>query len=657
MTKRPQRGRALFYTRDSGGRHEMTPGQYVGWAQRKASELGLSFDGTPEAIEAMIHSGQSRRGDLFLDYGVSGNVLSRDGLDALLQEALNNTSVSHVLIPRRDRLARPDDPVDAVRLEHLLRGNGVALVFMERVLSPLQKGRRHDIGELIAGLVDYEKSGKDRRELAEKMIFAQLQLARKGYSVGGRAPYGFRRWLAKEDGTKVRQLADGEYVRMAGHHVVWLPGPEEELAVILRIFTMLETLPASRVAAALTAEKVPPPDHGRLRTDNGVKHRTSGVWHQPTIVNIARNPLLAAVASYGRRSMGDQARLSPSGPRSLEEGDYRPDGEPKVIRNPDETLVRQPVAVRFEPVVQPARQQALVALLDERAGTQRGKPRSQDPARNPLGCRVFDMSCGWAMYRQPYNGSFRYLCGLYQQSHAQRCAHNHVDGPRAVAFVLGCLRQKVLSPRVLAKLEERLRQRARQEKGADGEAQERTGRQARLAELKGKLERVNRNLALAESEEQFRAVAAVQKELQGQHDALAALLARQGQARPGKSGMQAEVDKALALLRRLTDLAGQESDCAGIGELFRQVNVRLFLRFGEVQLKKRKVNRVAGGVVTFGSAAAPIRPYEGPTGRRMLKGPVATSAAGPGDLTVPSEPVVPGREGDSSGNVNRGERI
>ncbi len=29
MSKRSNKGRALFYTRDSGGRHEMTPGQYL----------------------------------------------------------------------------------------------------------------------------------------------------------------------------------------------------------------------------------------------------------------------------------------------------------------------------------------------------------------------------------------------------------------------------------------------------------------------------------------------------------------------------------------------------------------------------------------------------------------------------------------------------
>lgn len=656
MSARVEKGRALFYTRDSGGRHEMTPAEYIGWAQRKAVELELSFDGTPQAIGEMIRTGQARRGDIFLDYGVAGHLLSREGLDAMTAVAQRDRMVSHVLIPRRDRLARPDDPVDGVLLEKALREAGLTLVFMDRVCPPLKKGQRRDIGELITGLIDYEKSGKDRRDLAEKMIYAQLQLARRGYSTGGRAPYGFRRWLAKEDGTKVRQLADGEYVRMAGHHVVWLPGPEEELAVIRRILTLLETMPACRVAATLTAEKVPTPDHGRSRTDHGVRHPTSGVWHQPTVVNIARNPLLAAVALYGRRSMGDQARLSPTGPRSLEDADFRGDGQPKVIRNPADSLIRQPVAVPFDPVIDPRKQQALLQTLDARAGTQRGKPRSHDPAGNPLGCRIIDMNCTWPMYRQPYNGSFRYLCGLYQQSHAARCAHNHIDGPHAVRFVLGCLRQQVLSPRLMQKLEQRLVQRARQEHQPDQDGQE-AARQAQLAELKRKLERVNRNLGLAETDEQLKAMLATQKQLREQHDALETLLARGEQTRPAAASVQAEVDKALAALGRLTDLAGDDSDYAAIGELFRQVNVRLFLRFDEVQQKKRTVTKVAGGVLTFGSAAPPIQPYEGPTGRRRINCPATSGVTGPGDRTIPDQSCASGLEGNSSGNVSRGERI
>src|SRR5262249_53135011 len=156
---------------------EMSLPEYVEWARRKARELGLSFDGTPEAITAMARDRCAHRGDLFLDYGVAGNVLEREGLSSLMQEALTDHTVSHVFIPRRDRLARPDDPVDALKLEGVFRDNGITLVFTDRTVPPVKKGQRRDIGEMIAALIDYEKSGKDRRDLAEKMVYAQIWLA------------------------------------------------------------------------------------------------------------------------------------------------------------------------------------------------------------------------------------------------------------------------------------------------------------------------------------------------------------------------------------------------------------------------------------------------------------------------------------------------
>jgi hypothetical protein len=67
----------LCYTRDSGGEHETTPSEYVRWGQRKATALGVTFTCTPGQIESMIPEGQSQNGDLFLDYGVKGNLLQR----------------------------------------------------------------------------------------------------------------------------------------------------------------------------------------------------------------------------------------------------------------------------------------------------------------------------------------------------------------------------------------------------------------------------------------------------------------------------------------------------------------------------------------------------------------------------------------------------
>ena len=123
------------------------------------------------------------------------------------------------------------------------------------------------------------------------------------------------------------------------------------------------------------------PRCGRLRTDNGVKHEVSGLWHQPTVVSIARNPLLMAVCSYGTRSMGDQLRFTPKGPRELESHDYRADEKPKVIRNQESDCVTAPA--RFEPLIPLEDHQQLIAILDQRSGTQRGKPRSQIPQEIP----------------------------------------------------------------------------------------------------------------------------------------------------------------------------------------------------------------------------------------------------------------------------------
>ena len=55
-------GRALFYSRDSEGRHETTPSQYIIWAQKRAQDLGVQFDGEPETIERMIREALDANG-------------------------------------------------------------------------------------------------------------------------------------------------------------------------------------------------------------------------------------------------------------------------------------------------------------------------------------------------------------------------------------------------------------------------------------------------------------------------------------------------------------------------------------------------------------------------------------------------------------------
>jgi hypothetical protein len=85
----------------------------------------------------------------------------------------------------------------------------------------------------------------------------------------------------------------------------------------------------------------------------------------------------------------------------------------------------------------------------------------------------------------------------------------------------------------------------------------------------------------------------------------------------------------------------------------------MYVRFTEGRWKKRIVTKVAGGVVTFGATPPPVALYEGPTGRRYVKGPAAPEgAAGPHSPESPGVPGAgPGGEGDSLGNVRRGDWI
>ncbi len=653
---RPDRGRGLFYTRDSGGKHDTTPSEYVRWAAEFCRKQGIRFDGRPEAIDEMIRRGSASGGDLFLDWDVKGNVLSRPGLDALFAEVARDRTVSHVLIPRRDRLAWPDEVHEGIALESRLRKElGVSLVFQDRILGPLKFGAKADLSESIMASVDYDRAESERRELARKMLHSQVSRARKGQSSGGRAAYGFRRWLIGPDEKPIRALEDGETIRRHGHHVVFLPAEDGTFEVRRRIVEMLKTTPATRIVKWLNAQnatgQIPPPDSSRTRTDNGFEHPTSGLWHATTVTNIGRHPMNAAILSYGRRSMGDKQRLGPQGPRDLEEGDLREDRKPKVVTNPASLRVEGPC--QFSPLLDPAAHAELQEVLDRRAGTQRGKPRSPDPDRNPLGGRVFDMDCTWPMYRTPYKDSFVYRCGAYTQSHGARCNHNRIDGPEAARVVLACVQQQIGSAGRLAELRKRLEVLAARE--ADGTEVRRNNTEATqaLEGVRKKLDRVSRNMALADTDEQLAAMQQVFEELSGERKRLEEeriALERDASAR---SDSVARVEAALKVASDLAGSVGIESDYAAVRQLFDRLNINLFVRFKDESWGKRAVRRPAVAVLTMGAEPFPIEPYVGPTGRRML----ATKTESTSNIDAAEGLAAPDEGGTSLGNPNRGDRI
>jgi len=226
-----------------------------------------------------------------------------------------------------------------------------------------------------------------------------------------------------------------------------------------------------------------------------------------------------------------------------------------VVVNPAADRITAPT--QFTPPVEPGQVERVLEVLDRRGGSQRGKPRSKNPAQNPLGCRVFDCACGWPMYRQPYNGSFRYACGLYQQSHGAECAHNTVDGVRATRFLLACVRQRVLDSGFRDRLRKRLEELARNERARAGPAADGVAvLEASLTEVRRKRAVAEENMALAATPDQFRAVSKVFDQLQNQERTLDEQLRAARQERePTRNTVEMDVGSALAVLDRLAPLA------------------------------------------------------------------------------------------------------
>ncbi len=659
-TKRSERGRGLLYFRDSGGKHEMTPKQYVEWAQRESRKLGLKFAGTPNEIKRMIRDRIPVSGDLFFDYCVPGDQMSRPALDACREEIRRDLNISHLLIPRRDRLARPDDALEGMRLEKEIRMLGITMVFMNLTLSPLKRGQRQDVGEAVAGYVDYHKSGEFLDEHSEKMIYAHIELTLQGYSSGGTPPFPFQRYLVRNDGTVIRPLAKGEVVRLQGHHVAWLPRSESEIKLLRRILDMVTRMPASHVARILTQEGIPSPGAGLIRTDNGIEHPVRGLWHATTITGLARNPFIThAMKTYGRRSMGNHRRMTPEGPRPLEEEEFVTDTKTKVITNSKSLVVSAVGAGGLKPILSAESAEQLEKILDQRAGTQRGKPRSRDPSKNPLGGRIYDLNCTWLMYRVPYLKTFRYTCGFYQQSHGQRCSHNHVDGPTATRLALAAISQRLLIPDLRHKLETKIRtalaERCKPEQFEAALACKRT--ELKQAEIQ--LAKATENLALAKTPELFQLMTPVVEKLAANEIRLRHEMSVLSAKAAVTDSSRDVLEEALRCADQLRNLAQEPEDFSKIAELFRTINLQMFVRFHAVQKAKRIEHKQSGGVLTWGDTPSPIEKYSGPTSRRALQASVSVewkSPEGNSPSGLDSDPDS-SRKAESLGNGSRDDRI
>jgi hypothetical protein len=97
-------------------------------------------------------------------------------------------------------------------------------------------------GYLVSTIVKGVKRimiGEHSRELSAKVFAGQYRIIEMGFRQGGPAGLGMCRVLVNERGELKGELKPGEHKSLQRDRVILMPGPEEEIAWVNRMFQWL----------------------------------------------------------------------------------------------------------------------------------------------------------------------------------------------------------------------------------------------------------------------------------------------------------------------------------------------------------------------------------------------------------------------------------
>lgn len=601
------------YLRRSSSKQESSLTTQLEWAVEKARSLGVPLRATIADLQHMQANHLVAYRDIFLDDATSGSMTRRPAFDAMLDEIRTNRNVSHVFAFKRDRLGRPKDPVDMLVVERNIRSWGVRVEMSDGIIDPGENGAAV-VGQTAMSLFGYHESGEFSKKLSERVVLVQASLARKGYSTGGRPPYGYARFLVDAAGNVLEELQPGRKVKSADCHVEFLPKDETKIAVWVQILEWLEAdWGYKRVADHLDKLGIPAPDAGHVREGQVYGGEVSGRWNHTTVRSLAMNPLIIGVKEYGRFSQGMHHRVGLHGPRVVNDDELFDDGAGRIVENQPEVWIRAESG--GQAFFDPDRWHRLQAKLAERGRAQRGKRRAPDAAAYPLAARVFDMTdgCGSVMQgaarKDRGGGRSLYRCGIYMK-HRGACHHNAVDAEALLKFTLSTMARIVKTLGGKAKLEAAVRRRIQQSLAGEARSSEQMIREtlaAKVERLQRQVEQAPRRI-LEEDDDVMRAqLRAASRELAAELAEAESRLAEIDAHNPSSSlvDVEALVGKAMELVERIESVCSDPGARGELPRLLEDLGVRIGLNFRAGVMNRRTVRVLYGGVMAFGNRPLP----------------------------------------------------
>lgn len=172
---------------------------------------------------------------IYKDRGRSGLTLDgRSGLLQLLTDIQSGcANFNVVLVYDVSRWGRFQDVDESAYYEYACRRAGISVAYCAEPFS-------NDGSPLAAVLKGLKRAmaAEYSRELSAKVFRAQCRFTEAGYKQGGVAGYGLRRIAISATGGTKNVLGRGERKAMATDRVTYSLGPDEEIALIRRIYDM-----------------------------------------------------------------------------------------------------------------------------------------------------------------------------------------------------------------------------------------------------------------------------------------------------------------------------------------------------------------------------------------------------------------------------------
>jgi DNA invertase Pin-like site-specific DNA recombinase len=265
----------------------------------------------------------------YADEGKSGLKLDgREALQTMIEDVeTGRADYTVILVYDVSRWGRFQNADESAYLEYICTRSGIAVQYCAEQFE--------NDGSLTATIIKSMKramAGEYSRELSTKVFAGQCRLITLGFRQGGMAGYGLRRRLVDEHRQPKADLRAGEHKSLQTDRVILVPGPEEEVRTVRRMYRLFVE---SRRSEREIAE---------LLNDEGVTTDLGRPWTRGTVHQVLTNEKYIGNNVFNRVSFKLKKRR---------------------VRNPPDLLVR--AAGAFEAVIEPDLFRRAALIIGERS--------------------------------------------------------------------------------------------------------------------------------------------------------------------------------------------------------------------------------------------------------------------------------------------------